>query len=135
MRYFTQAAISTAILVGSLLSVGPAAAQGADIGHGSFVGTTKASSGCPSVVLHVLRDGSALSGVAFYANGSGVSSVSGTTNGGKFEWNQVSIKGKGPVGEVTGTVSPEGTMVAKLAGSTCSFAATLPMLTNSYPGG
>jgi hypothetical protein len=135
MKYFRHAAVSAAILAGSLLSVGPAAAQGADIAHGSFVGTTKATPGCPSVVLHVLRDGSTLSGVAFYADGSGVSSVSGSSNAGKFEWQQVSIKGKGPIGEVTGTVSPQGSMVANLVGSTCSFVATLPMLTNTYPGG
>jgi len=122
-------------MFGSLLAIGPVAAQDPEIGHGSFVGTTKASSGCPSIVLHVLRDGSALSGVAFYANGSGVSSLSGSTNGGKFMWHSVSIKGKGPVGDVTGTVSPDGSMVAKLVGTTCSISATLPMLTNSYPGG
>ncbi len=135
MTYFKHVAVCAAILAGSLLSVGPAAAQDAAIGHGSFVTTTKPTPGCPSVVLHVLRDGNALSGVAFYADGSGVSSLSGSTNGGKFEWHSVSIKGKGPVGDVTGTVSPDGAMVAKLAGATCSLTATLPMLTNSYPGG
>jgi hypothetical protein len=104
-----------------------ASAQDALASDGSFVGTSKPSPGCPSVVFHVLRNGDALSGVVFYADKSGVSTVNGTVDGNKFQWSQTSVSGKGPPGNVTGTVTSMGKMVMNLTGTDCKMSATVPV--------
>ncbi len=94
---------------------------------GTFVGATKGSVGCPAVKLHILRAGGALSGVVFYADGSGISSVKGTTDGKTLKWMQTSVSGHGPTGEVTGKISSEGTLTLNKTGTSCDLTATLPM--------
>jgi len=94
---------------------------------GTFVGATKGSVGCPAVKLHILRAGSVLSGVVFYADGSGISSVTGTTDGKTLKWTQTSVSGHGPTGEVTGNISSVGTLTLNKTGTSCDLTAILPM--------
>jgi hypothetical protein len=119
LRYVSRAAI----MVGML---GVASAQ--PMGGGSFVGTTSETPSCPAVTLHVLRSGSTLIGTAFFVNGSGTSSIHGQTDGETLSWTMASVEGKGPVGEVTGTISPNGRLQIKKVGSSCTFETFLPML-------
>ena len=123
------------VVVGLLQGSGPVAAQTPGPGGSSFVGRTTPTPGCPGVELHVIREGSALSGVVFYPDGSGVSSIQGSIQqGGAFSWHQTSIKGSGPAGDVTGTVTQDGKLKAKLTGTICSFETTLPMLNENSNG-
>jgi hypothetical protein len=112
------------------LSATAAYAQPAPQGDASFVGATVAKGSCPALRLHILRAGTVLSGVVFYADGSGISSVKGTTNGKTFDWTQTSISGHGPVGNVTGTIGVEGAMAFKWTGTPCTLSASLPMYNN-----
>ena len=75
---------------------------------------------CPGVELHIIRSGATLSGVVFYTDGSGVSTVSSHVGGSTFFWHQTSIKGNGPPGDVTGTVNANGALRAKLVGTNCT---------------
>ena len=107
----------------------PSFAQADIVGGGSMVGQTKASPGCPSVVLHILRNATQISGVAFYADGSGVSQVQGAMGpNNTFAWHQTSISGNGPPGDVTGTLEPNGALKVQLVGTTCTFETVLPLL-------
>ena len=68
-----------------------------------FVGMTKASAaGCPNIGWRLARhDDGTITGISYYADASGVSSVKGTYNqDGKFDLQVASTKGKGPVGLV-----------------------------------
>jgi hypothetical protein len=123
-----------AIMIGTL---GAASAQpiGGPMGGGSFVGTTTEKPGCPAVTLHIVRNGPSLIGTAFFVNGSGTSSIHGQTDGKTVNWTMASIEGKGPVGEVTGTVSPMGRLEIKKVGSSCTFETWLPMIQNTTTGG
>jgi hypothetical protein len=76
--------------------------------------------------LHILRSDSNLSGVVFYADGSGVSTVKGTTDGKKFSYTLTPVSGHGPTGEVVGTVSADGMIMSHNVGTSCGFAATIP---------
>ncbi len=118
--------VSTAALL-LTLAAPTAFAQISPMGDGSFVGRTRGTSACPSVTLHILRDASVLSGVVFYSNGSGVSTVKGTTDGKTINWVQTSVSGKGPTGKVTGTVSAAGAMDIHLVGTDCELKVTLPV--------
>jgi hypothetical protein len=119
-----------AIMIGTL---GVASAQ--PMGGGSFVGTTSETAGCPAVTLHVLRSGATLIGTAFFVNGTGTSSIHGQTDGRSLSWTMTSVEGKGPVGEVTGTVSPIGRLQIKKVGTSCTFETFLPMIQNTTTGG
>ena len=103
-----------------------AQAQDAPIAGASYVLETSAKPGCRPAVLHIVRNGFALSGVVFFKDGSGVSSVTGTTDGKAFQWTMARIRGAGPQGEVTGQVLPVGALQAKLTGSNCTLEATVP---------
>jgi hypothetical protein len=105
-------------------------------GGGSFVGTTSETPDCPAVTLHVLRSGPTLIGTAFFVNGSGTSSIHGQTDGRTLSWKMVPVEGKGPSGEVTGTLSPEGLLQIQKVGTSCTFNAMLPMFhENTGQGG
>ena len=101
-----------AMMVGML---GVASAQ--PTGGGSFVGTTSETQDCPAVTLHVLRSGPTLIGTAFFVNGSGTSSVHGQTDGKTLNFKMASVEGKGPVGDVTGTISPQGLLQIQKVGT------------------
>jgi hypothetical protein len=121
------------IMIGTL---GAASAQPiGPAGSGSFVGTTKATPGCPAVTLQILRNGATLIGTAFFVDGSGTSSIHGQTDGKTLNWTMTSVEGKGPVGEVTGTMSPLGRIQIKKVGTSCTFETYLPIIQNLTGGG
>ena len=124
--------MSAAALCALLLSCGVAAAQSP--GGGSLVGRTRPSPGCPAVGVHVIREGSQLSGVVFNLDGTGVSKVEGSVQGSTFQWHDTVMSGNGPTGDVSGTVSPQGVFRSAKAGTPCTFDALLPMA-NDYGGG
>jgi hypothetical protein len=115
---------SAAILIGT---VGIASAQPVG-GGGSFVGTTRERPGCPAVTLHIIRSGSTLIGSAMYANGSGMSSIHGQTDGKTINWTMTSVEGQGPTGQVTGTISQTGRLQIHKVGTECTFETYLPAL-------
>ena len=88
-----------------------------------FVGMTKASvAGCPSIGWRLARhDDGTITGISYYADASGVSSVKGTYNqDGKFDLQVASTMGKGPDGTVVGQRNPDGGLVADLKGQGCA---------------
>ncbi len=123
MRVRTMSAALLLLAFGATASYAQPAISSSD---GSFVGGTSAKPGCPAVRLHILRAGNALSGVVFYADGSGISSVKGKTDGKTLDWKQTSISGHGPTGDVTGKISVDGAMTLNLTGTACNLTATLP---------
>ena len=124
----------TLIVAGGALGVSCAGAVAQSPGGASLVGQTRASAGCPAVGLHIIREGSQLSGVVFNLDGSGTSKVSGTTDGKTFSWHDTPVNGNGPTGDVSGTVSPQGVFRSAKAGTPCTFDTLLPLL-NEYGGG
>ena len=123
----------TLIVAGGALGVSCAGAVAQSPGGASLVGQTRASAGCPAVGLHIIREGSQLSGVVFNLDGSGTSKVSGTTDGKTFSWHDTPVNGNGPTGDVSGTVSPQGVFRSAKAGTPCTFDTLLPLL-NEYGG-
>ena len=88
-----------------------------------FVGMTKASAaGCPNIGWRLARhDDGTITGISYYADASGVSSVKGTYNqDGKFDLQVASTMGKGPDGTVVGQRKPDGGLVADLKGQGCA---------------
>ena len=65
--------LSTLIVAGGALGISCAGAVAQSPGGASLVGQTRASVGCPAVGLHIIREGSQLSGVVFNLDGSGTS--------------------------------------------------------------
>jgi hypothetical protein len=95
-----------------------------------FVGMVKSSvAGCPNIAWRLARqsDG-AVSGIAYYADASGTSQVTGTSapttefRSGKINLKVTSIMGKGPEGTVTGQRNPNGGVEADLKGEGCANA-------------
>ena len=121
---------SAAILIGTL---GVASAQ-TTLGGGSFVGTTQDRPGCPAVTLHIIRSGSTLLGSVMYVNGGGMSSIHGQTNGSTLNWTMTPVEGKGPTGQVTGTITPEGRLQIQKVGTECTFATYLPLVSPDIGG-
>ena len=119
---------SAAILIGT---VGVASAQPVG-GGGSFVGTTRERPGCPAVTLHIVRSGSTLIGTAMYVNGSGMSSIHGQTDGKTVNWTMTSVEGRGPTGQVAGTISPTDWLQIRKVGIECTFELYLPSLRPAY---
>ncbi len=117
-------ALAPAVLFALAATVGQA--QTTTSGVSSFVASTKSTPGCPMVKLHIIRNDTALTGVVFFADGSGVSSVKGTTDGKKFSYTMTSIEGKGPTGDVVGTISPDGLIMSKEVGTKCGLTARIP---------
>jgi hypothetical protein len=88
-----------------------------------FVGMTKASvAGCPNIGWRLARhDDGTITGISYYADASGASSVKGTYDkDGKFDLQVASTMGKGPVGTVVGQRKPDGGLVADLKGDGCA---------------
>jgi hypothetical protein len=88
-----------------------------------FVGMTKASvAGCPAIGWRLARhDDGTITGIAYYADASGASSVKGTYDkDGKFNLQVTSSMGKGPDGTVVGQRNPDGGLVADLKGEGCA---------------
>jgi hypothetical protein len=88
-----------------------------------FVGMTKASvAGCPSIGWRLARhDDGTITGIAYYADASGASSVKGTyQQNGKFNLQLTSSMGKGPEGTVVGQRAQNGGLVADLKGEGCA---------------
>ena len=90
-----------------------------------FVGFTKSSvAGCPNIGWRLVRHtDSPITGIAYYADASGASSVSGSgDSSGKFTLQLASTMGKGPAGTVTGQRSADGALEADLKGEGCANA-------------
>jgi len=88
-----------------------------------FVGMTKASvAGCPNIGWRLARhDDGTITGISYYADASGASSVKGTySQNGTFDLQVTSTMGNGPVGTVTGQRSQNGALVADLKGEGCA---------------
>ncbi|HTB48093.1 MAG TPA: hypothetical protein VK741_31035 [Acetobacteraceae bacterium] len=88
-----------------------------------FVGITKAAvAGCPNIGWRVVRhDDGTVTGLAYYADASGASSIKGTYDkSGKFDLQLTSTMGKGPEGTVVGQRSKTGGLVADLKGDGCA---------------
>lgn len=122
--------MATLLLAGTCLMLASGARAQQDA-SGSFVGTTSDRPGCPSVTLHIIRDGGRLTGVVFYTNGSGASLITGQVVNGTISWHQTPTNGRGPTGDVNGTINASGVMRLNLTGTPCHFQATLP-LTPTY---
>ena len=129
MKAMSMSAVALAALA---FSSGIAAAQSP--GGGSLVGRTSASPGCPAVGLHIIREGDQLSGVVFNLDGTGVSKVQGSVQGGTFMWHDTVMSGNGPTGDVSGTVSPQGVFRSSKAGTPCTFNTLLPMQNDTGGG-
>lgn len=125
-------AILSSLVLG--LAATAASAQSLSAGGNAFVGSAPDRPGCPAVRIHLVRSGENLQGIAFYANGSGVSRLEGTTDGRRFSWDQTNWKGNGPVGHVEGTIGPEGEMRVQLVGTPCSFQTVLPLYNDNGEG-
>ena len=110
----------------TLALASPAAFGQSMTGGASYVVETTAKPGCRPVVFHVVREGGTLSGVVFFKDGSGVSSVNGTTDGSTVSWTMSSLSGSGPTGNVTGQISPQGGLAARLSGTNCTLDTTVP---------
>ena len=95
--------------------------------NGSYVLETKPSPGCPAVVLHLVRENETVSGVVFFKDGSGLSSVMGQTNGRAFNWTLTPVRGDGPKGQVSGQVTSEGALSAHLEGTNCTLNTVVPV--------
>ena len=128
----TRLSLSLACLATfGLAGAASAQTQGTLSGGASYVAETSAKPNCRAAVLHIVREGGNLSGVVFFKDGSGVSSVHGSTDGKTFRWTMASMTGAGPQGEVTGAVSPQGALQARLAGTNCTLETTVPQY-NEY---
>ena len=123
---YRKSSFAACVAVLGLVSATSAHAQNSLSGGASYVAETSAKPSCRPAVLHILREGTALSGVVFFKDGSGVSSVQGTTDGKTFQWTMASMTGAGPQGEVTGDISPQGALRAKLTGTNCTLETTVP---------
>jgi len=103
----------------------PAAAQVVGTGQAGYVTLVKSSvAGCPSIGFRLARhtDGT-IAGIAYYADGSGVSAVAGTfDSAGKTMLTLTSSMGKGPVGTVNAQRSQNGALAADLKGEGCANA-------------
>ncbi len=119
---------------GLLLAVGPGNAFAQNPGGASLVGRTTPAPGCPAVGVHIIREGSQLSGVVFFLDGSGVSRVTGQVTGSSFQWHDTPASGNGPTGDVTGTISPQGVFQSTKTGTSCTFDKVLPLI-NEYSNG
>lgn len=90
-----------------------------------FIGVTPSSvAGCPYIMWRLARhDNGEVTGIAYYSDLSGVSTVNGMVNqSGQIQLTLASSMGKGPVGTVTGTKSADGAITAQLAGTGCASA-------------
>jgi len=88
-----------------------------------FVGSANSSvAGCPYIAWRLARhENGDVTGIAYYSDMSGVSSVTGTVNqAGQFHLTLTSSMGNGPVGTVTGSRSAKGVVTAKLTGEGCA---------------
>jgi len=63
-----------------------------------------------------------------YVNGSGMSSIHGQTDGRTVNWTMTSVEGKGPSGQVAGTISQIGQLQIHKVGTECTFETFLPTL-------
>ncbi len=129
-----KSALSLCLAAAGFAAPHPVLAQGMSPGD-SYVAETPARPGCPPAVLHIVRSGQSLSGVVFFKDGSGVSSVAGSTDGQTLSWRMASIRGNGPAGDVTGTISPKGSLHAQLAGTNCTLDAMVPRYAQIGGGG
>ena len=125
--------LSSFVIVGMAAAVPTVSAQGMT-GGASYAVETSAKPGCRPVVLHIVREGTQLRGVVFFKDGSGVSSVQGSTDGHTLQWTMTPAAGQGPAGQVTGQVSPQGSLTARLVGSNCTLDTTVPQY-REYSGG
>jgi hypothetical protein len=52
--------------------------------------------------------------------------VVGSTDGKTFQWKMATMSGAGPQGDVSGQISPQGALQAKLVGTNCTLDTTVP---------
>jgi len=114
---------ASALALGTMAAL-PAQAQAPTPG---FSAATKSSvAGCPYIVWRLARNPAtgAVNGIAYYADMSGVSSVSGMRGAsGHFDLElKATHLGSGPVGRISGTVSPNGAIKGMLIGQGCANA-------------
>jgi hypothetical protein len=121
----TKVTLSLSLALIGLAAGQPVMAQGLTDGD-SYVAETTATPSCRAAVLHIVRSGGSLSGVVFFKDGSGVSSVAGSTDGKTLSWKMAAISGNGPTGNVTGDISPQGALKAHLVGTNCTLEAMVP---------
>jgi hypothetical protein len=106
---------------GATLSV--ALAQSATSGApGNWTIHTASKTGCPGLVLHLMRDRDALKGIAATGDMAGMSRLAGTINANdQFSITMTPVDGKGPVGTITGSRNVEdGWLLAEVKGSGCT---------------
>ena len=131
--WIRTAVLSSLAVVGAITNASRVSAQGMT-GGASYAVETPAKPGCRAAVLHIVREGSELTGVVFFKDGSGVSTVHGSTDGRTLQWTMTPASGNGPTGEVTGQISPQGSLTARLTGSNCTLDTTVPQY-HEYGGG
>ena len=123
---FRKAFLSALAIAGAAFAQANLAQAQDMAGGASYAVETTAKPGCRAVVLHIVREGGELSGVVFFKDGSGVSTVKGSTDGHTLQWTMTPASGNGPSGQVTGQVSSAGSLTARLAGTNCTLETTVP---------
>lgn len=121
MKTRTSVGLLAAGLLGlGVMGAGPTYAAAPSGGfYGSFPSSV---SGCPAIVWRLANTNGQINGMAYYANLSGVSNVTGTIAAdGSFNLTLTKTSiGDGPVGTVTGTRSADGEIKATLKGEGCA---------------
>lgn len=118
--------VSVGLVAAGLLALGAVAVQPASAAPPlpGFTGSTPSSvAGCPWIIWRLANSPNGeVHGIAYYADMSGVSNVTGTiSKDGKFDLTLTKTTiGNGPVGTVTGTANSKGHIVAKLTGEGCA---------------
>ncbi len=124
-RNVRVALFATAAFVGTIASM-PVQAQGEGNGPlaapaAAWVGVGVATPSCPQLTWQVRRTGPTIVGMMWYTDLSGASSMRGTmAQDGKFSVTLASVMGAGPTGNITGTRSADGALVADLDGPGCA---------------
>ncbi len=129
-----RTSVLSSLFLAGLAALSPTVSAQGLTGGASYAVETSAKPGCRPVVLHIVREGGELTGVVFFKDGSGVSTVQGSTDGHTLQWTMTPVTGKGPSGQVTGQVSPQGSLTARLTGSNCTLETTVPQY-HEYGGG
>jgi hypothetical protein len=89
---------------------------------GNWMIHTPSKTGCPGLVLHVMRDSNDLKGFAATGDMAAMSRLTGTIDAKQqFTITMTPVDGKGPVGTITGSRSQsDGWLLAEVKGSGCT---------------
>ena len=105
-------------------TLSPALAQGTSMtgATDNWMIHTPSRTGCPGLVLHVVRDGNNLKGFAATGDMAAMSRLTGTIDDRQqFTLTMTPVDGKGPQGTITGSRNAsDGWLLAQVKGSGCT---------------